>query len=162
VEIERKFLVGDIPDLSGYESVSIEQGYLALAVDGGAEVRLRRKDGERLLTVKGGTGEVRAEEEIELDAERFDSLWPLTEGRRLSKTRYLIPLGEHTAELDVYEGELESLVTAEVEFGSKAEADRFEPPPWFGPEATGDQRYLNESLATVGRPPGSPLPRSSF
>jgi adenylate cyclase len=154
VEIERKFLVGAVPDLSGYESISIEQGYLALAVDGGAEVRLRRKDGERLLTVKGGTGEVRAEEEIELDAERFDSLWPLTEGRRLAKTRYLIPLGEHTAELDVYAGELEGLVTAEVEFDSEAEADGFRPPEWLGREVTGDERYLNESLATVGRPPG--------
>ncbi len=120
MEIERKFVVGDVPDLGGSESVSIEQGYLALAVRRRApRFAFAARTASCLLTVKGGTGKVRAEEEIELDAERFDSLWPLTDGRRLAKTRYLIPLGEHTMELDVYEGELEGLVTAEVEFGSE-------------------------------------------
>ena len=152
MEIERKFLVDEVPDLGAHESVPIEQGYLALAADGGAEVRLRRRGDERLLTIKGGTGEVRAEEELEFDRERFESLWPLTEGRRVSKTRHLIPLGELTVELDVYEGELDGLVTAEVEFGSEAEADRFEPPAWLGREVTGDERYLNERLAIDGAP----------
>ena len=162
MEIERKFLVNEAPELGEHESVAIEQGYLALATDGGAEVRLRRKGGTHLLTIKGGTGEVRTEEELELERSRFDSLWPLTEGRRLMKTRYLIPQGELTIELDVYEGDLDGLVVAEVEFSGEAEADRFQPPPWFGPEVTGDERYLNESLATMGLPPGSPDPRSSF
>ena len=123
VEIERKFLVDDVPDLSEFDSVHLEQGYLALAADGGAEVRLRRKGAEVLLTVKGGTGEVRVEEEVELDPEVFESLWPLTEGRRLSKTRHLIPFDELTIELDLYEDDLDGLVTAEVEFSSEEEAD---------------------------------------
>jgi CYTH domain-containing protein len=152
VEIERKFLVGDIPDLENRDSVHIEQGYLALAADGGAEVRLRRRDGDLLLTVKGGTGEVRVEEELELEPETFESLWPLTEGRRVSKTRHLIPLGERTVELDLYEGPLDGLVTAEVEFTSEDDAHRFDPPEWLGIEVTGDERYLNERLATAGRP----------
>jgi adenylate cyclase len=152
VEIERKFLVREVPDLSDCDSVRLEQGYLALAGDGGAEVRLRRKDHDLLLTVKGGTGEVRVEEELELEPETFDSLWPLTEGRRVSKTRYLIPLGELTVELDLYEGQLDGLATAEVEFESEDDADRFDPPGWLGDEVTGDERYLNERLATVGAP----------
>jgi adenylate cyclase len=153
VEIERKFLVDRLPELGEHESVPIEQGYLALATGGGAEVRLRRKAHHRLLTIKGGTGEVRVEEELELGRERFDSLWPLTEGRRVSKTRHLIPDGERTIELDLYRGELDGLATAEVEFLSEADADRYSPPDWFGREVTGDERYLNESLATAGRPP---------
>jgi adenylate cyclase len=153
MEIERKFLVDDPPDVEGRESAEIEQGYLALADDeGGAEVRLRRRGDELWLTIKGGAGEVRTEEELELDRERFDSLWPLTEGRRLTKTRYLIPLDGLTAEVDVYHGELAGLTTAEVEFETEADADGFEPPPWLGTEVTGDRRYLNESLATRGRP----------
>jgi CYTH domain-containing protein len=152
VEIERKFLVGDVPDLENRDSVHIEQGYLALAADGGAEVRLRRRDGDLLLTVKGGTGEVRVEEELELEPETFESLWPLTEARRVSKTRHLIPLGERTVELDLYEGPLDGLVTAEVEFNSEDDAHRFDPPEWLGIEVTGDERYLNERLATAGRP----------
>jgi adenylate cyclase len=152
VEIERKFLVDDVPDLANTDSVEIEQGYLALAVGGGAEVRLRRKGDDLLLTVKGGTGQVRVEEELELDRETFESLWPLTEGRRVSKTRHLIPLGEWTVELDLYKGGLEGLATAEVEFSSEDEADRFEPPDWLGDEVTGDERYLNETLASAGAP----------
>jgi adenylate cyclase len=152
VEIERKFLVDEVPDLEQRESVHIDQGYLALAADGGAEVRLRRRGDDLLLTVKGGTGVVRVEEELPLERDAFESLWPLTEGRRVSKRRYLIPFGERTVELDLYEGGLGGLVTAEVEFDSEDQAERFEPPEWLGREVTGDQRYLNERLAISGVP----------
>ena len=47
---------------------------------------------------------------------------------------------------------LEGLVVAEVEFPSEDEAGDFEPPAWIGEEVTGDERYLNETLATRGRP----------
>lgn len=152
MEVERKFLVSELPELGGVESVRIEQGYLALADSGGAEVRLRRRGEELTLTVKGGAGEVRVEEEIALAPDPFESLWPLTEGRRVVKRRHLIGLGELTAELDLYEGRLEGLATVEVEFATKPQADRFQAPVWFGREVTGDQRFLNRSLATRGRP----------
>jgi CYTH domain-containing protein len=32
------------------------------------------------------------------------------------------------------------------------QAQAFEPPGWIGEEVTGDERYLNETLATRGRP----------
>jgi CYTH domain-containing protein len=153
MEIERKFLVAELPDLSGNPGEPIEQGYLALADDGGgAEVRLRRKPGHHLLTVKAGRGRSRAEEEIELDPERFDRLWPLTEGRRVTKTRHRIARGERTIELDLYSGDLDGLAVAEVEFPDDRTADDFEPPEWFGDEVTGERSYLNETLATEGRP----------
>ncbi len=152
MEIERKYLVARRPDLDRVERIEIEQGYLALANGGGAEVRLRRKAEELLLTVKGGSGRTRVEEEIGLDPEPFESLWPLTEGRRVVKTRHLISHGRHTIELDVYGGELEGLLVAEVEFPDQASAEQFEAPDWFGEEVTGERRYLNETLATDGAP----------
>jgi adenylate cyclase len=152
MEIERKFLVANRPDLAGSERLEIEQGYLALADDGGAQVRLRRIADELLLTVKSGAGRARAEEEIGLDRERFESLWPLTDGRRITKTRYRISHGELVIELDVYAGELDGLLVAEVEFLDEASADAFEPPDWFGEEVTGNRAYLNETLATQGLP----------
>ena len=152
MEIERKFLVAEPPDLEAGERLEIEQGYLALAGDGEAEVRLRRQADELLLTVKGGSGQSRLEEEIELDRGRFEALWPLTEGRRVVKTRHLIAHGRHTIEFDVYAGELEGLLVAEVEFPDQASAEEFEPPDWFGDEVTGDRHYLNQTLATEGAP----------
>jgi CYTH domain-containing protein/CHAD domain-containing protein len=148
-EIERKFLVEEIPRAQSGETV-IEQGYLAL--DERGEVRLRRAGGELLLTAKTGHGEVREEVEVPIEPGAFEALWPLTAGRRVRKVRHYVPLAEgRRAEVDVYEGALE-LRTAEIEFDSRAEADRFEPPPWLGPELTGDERYANQSLATVGLP----------
>jgi CYTH domain-containing protein len=152
VEIERKFLVEEPPDLDGAERMKIAQGYLSLARDGGAEVRLRRADGSFFLTVKGGEGLSRVEEEVEMDRDRFESLWRLTEGQRVMKTRHVIPHGDRDIELDVYEDELEGLLTAEVEFPDEEAAEAFEPPDWFGEDVTGNTKYLNETLATEGRP----------
>jgi CYTH domain-containing protein len=151
VEVERKFLVPDPPDLAGTEADEIEQGYLAIGADG--EVRLRRKGEKHLLTAKRGTGLSREEAETELELDAFERLWPLTEGRRLHKRRHVIPHGDLKIEVDVYQRDLEGLVVAEVEFGSEDDARRFEPPGWIGDEVTGDERYLNETLATQGRPP---------
>jgi CYTH domain-containing protein len=153
MEIERKFLIERLPDeLDRHSSSRIEQGYLALDDDSGAEVRLRRRGGELTLTVKGAGRVARVEVELEPGEAQFESLWPLTEGRRVEKTRHLIPAGELRIELDVYEGALEGLVVAEVEFPSDDAAARFKPPEWFGPEVTDDGRYKNRALAVDGLP----------
>ena len=149
VEIERKFLVDELPDLSAAASKPIEQGYLAT---GDAEVRLRRRGEDRLLTVKAGSGLSRKEAEIGLGEDQFETLWPLTEGRRLRKRRHLLSEGDLEIELDVYEGGLEGLVVAEVEFESEPAAEGFSPPSWLGAEVTGEDAYLNWSLATRGLP----------
>ena len=146
-EIERKFRLAEPPGwLPRYEASQIRQGYLAVSED--TEVRLRETEGRRLLTVKQGHGEVRREVEVELERAQFDALWPLTESRRVLKTRQRVPLNhERTAEVDVYAGDLEGLVVAEVEFRSQSEADRFEAPDWLGEEVTGDRRFENQFLA---------------
>jgi CYTH domain-containing protein len=96
---------------------------------------------------------VRVEEEIPIEAERFAALWPLTEGRRIDKVRHYVPLdGGLEAELDVYAGALEGLLTAEIEFPSEAAAGAFFPPPWLGRDVTGDSAYANQTLALRGAP----------
>jgi CYTH domain-containing protein len=153
IEIERKFLVDRLPgDLDRYPSTRLEQGYVAIDPSG-VEVRIRRRGGRCTLTVKGGRGLARAEEELELEPSSFERLWPLTEGRRIEKTRYVIPAGEElTIELDVYHGPLAGLVTAEVEFASAEAAERFTPPEWFGLEVTEADEYKNRRLAIDGLP----------
>jgi CYTH domain-containing protein/CHAD domain-containing protein len=149
-EIERKFLVAEMPRAES-AAATIEQGYLAL--DERGEVRLRRIGDERLLTAKRGHGEVRDEVEVPIDPGAFEALWPLTADRRVRKVRHYVPLGEGLrAEIDVYEGSLDGLRTAEIEFGSREAADAFLPPPWLGTELTGDERYANQALATEGLP----------
>jgi adenylate cyclase len=151
VEIERKFLLPRAPEwLSRCDSEPVDQGYLAIGEDG-SEVRLRRIGDRTQLTAKRGRGERRLEEEIEISAEQFDSLWSLTEGRRLRKVRHYVEDG-YRVEVDVYGEALEGLVVAEVEFESEAASRGFRPPDWLGQEVTGDVRYANEHLARYGIP----------
>jgi adenylate cyclase len=152
VEIERKFLVDRLPSGLG-KGEAIEQGYLAVGEDG-VEVRVRRRGSATVLTVKSGPGMVRTEEEFDIDERRFESLWPLTDGRRVTKTRHVIPLESGlAAELDVYTGDLDGLLTAEIEFASLEESEAFRPPEWLSREVTGDRRYAAQALALDGRPP---------
>jgi CYTH domain-containing protein/CHAD domain-containing protein len=149
-EIERKFLVTEMPRAES-ASTAIEQGYLAL--DENTEVRLRRAGDELFLTAKGGHGEVREEVEVSIDPGSFEALWPLTAGRRVRKVRHYMPLAHDLrGEVDVYEDGLDGLRTVEVEFDSEDASRAFTPPPWFGRELTGDQRYANQTLATEGLP----------
>ena len=154
MEIERRFLVGHGAPLADARSVDrIEQGYLAIDADG-TEVRVRRRGGETTLSVKSGAaGRTRLEEELPIDADRYERLWPLTQGRRLEKDRHLIALpGGLTAELDIYTGSLAGLCIVEVEFADEAAGERFRVPAWFGREVTDEQRYRNRELAVRGRP----------
>ena len=73
------------------------------------------------------------------------ALWPLTEGRRVSKTRLRAPLADGLeAEVDVYAGDLAGLVVAEVEFASREdERAASSRRPGSASEITGDSRYAN-------------------
>jgi CYTH domain-containing protein len=151
-EIERKFLVPDPPgDLERCRSVPIEQGYIAANDD--SEVRIRSLADRTFLTVKRGSGLERAEREVEITRDQFGELWGVVEEDRITKRRFYVPLGDVTAEVDVYGAELEGLVTAEVEFESVEQSGGFEPPEWFGTEVTGDSRFANKALARAKAPP---------
>jgi adenylate cyclase len=148
-EIERRFLLDRLPaDLPA--GIPVRQGYVAL--DGDVSVRVREAAGAHTLTVKGGTGRDHVEVERPIDADEFEALWGLTDGRRITKVRSVVPLGEHRAEVDVFEDELDGLWIAEVEFPSPEAADAFEPPAWFGEEITGRSEWGNAALAVHGRP----------
>ena len=147
-EIERKFLVRKLPErLAEFPHADMWQGYLAIA-PGGVQVRLRRAGEKHSLTYKRGRGNAREEREIELTPEQFAVLWPGTEGKRLTKTRYDVPLGDLTVEIDIYSGKHEGLIVAEVEFPDEKSARDFEVPDWLGKDVSHDRRYSNQLLAS--------------
>lgn len=155
IETELKFLVDEIPeeiDLENVPRTVLRQGYVVVCSDG-AETRIRSFDNERFeMTVKSGGTVQRTEQTIKLPKDMFEVLWAQTTGMRVEKTRYKIPHGKNTIELDIYEGHLSGLVTAEVEFTGRQEdaevkASTFEPPKWFGRDVTKDRRYKNQNLS---------------
>jgi CYTH domain-containing protein len=146
-EIERKFLLKEVPlDLTTEPGRRIEQGYLAATADG-RQVRLRRTGFSSTLTFKTAKGAVREEREVEITPEQFAVLWPGTAGKRLTKTRHVIPWKNFKVEIDIYEGVNRGIVVAEVEFADENQCGEFRPPDWFGEEVTGDPRYSNVVLA---------------
>jgi CYTH domain-containing protein/CHAD domain-containing protein len=147
-ERERTFLVDRLPDDLG-PGVELRQGYLAIG--NRASVRVRDA-GDCTLTVKAGTGAERLELEWPIRRAEFDAAWPHTAGQRVVKTRHRLALDGHDVEIDVFGGELDGLVLAEVEFGSMADLEAFEPAAWFGDEVTDDGRYSNAALARDGLP----------
>ncbi|HEY4757536.1 MAG TPA: CYTH domain-containing protein [Chthoniobacterales bacterium] len=146
-EIERKFLLKRLPPkLRQFRSRAIEQGYLSVKSDG-TQIRLRKAGRRHSLTIKLGGGLSRQEIEVDLTRDQFEALWPATAGFRLTKTRYDVPFGKHTVEIDVYRGRNEGLVVAEVEFTDERECRRFQPPDWFAADVSGKSRYSNVRLA---------------
>lgn len=143
-EIERKFLVkGDfMPYVSS--STRIEQGYVAKSDE--LTLRIRTRDEQGFLTIKGRTnaaGMSRAEWEYEIPVNEARELLKFSNGT-ISKTRYLVPVGDHVFEVDRFYGENEGLIVAEVELQS--EDEEYPRPDWLGEEVTGDRRYYNSQL----------------
>jgi adenylate cyclase len=68
----------------------------------------------------------------------------LCERPLIEKTRYREAFGGRTWEIDVFHGDNEGLVVAEVEVA--AESERVQAPPWLGREVSNDPRYLNSNL----------------
>lgn len=151
-EIERKFIVSELPDglLEPRSFKEIKQGYLSL--DAEKEIRIRDKGGKYTMTIKQGSGLKRLETQIDLNQQQFETLWPLTLGFRVEKRRYDIKFLSHVLSLDVYYGNLEPLMTLEVEFASEEESRDFLPPDFVAHEVTTEQEYKNASLARFGLP----------
>lgn len=143
-EIERKFLVEGEGWRDGAEALRIRQGYLSLTRQ--RTVRVRTVGEHAYLTVKGEpVGTVRAEYEysIPMDDAR-EMLDTLCEGPLIEKTRHRVDVGGREWVVDVFSGDNDGLVVAEVEL--EEEGQPIDLPPWVAREVTDDPRYLNVNL----------------
>lgn len=146
-EIERKFLVtsNDFKTFA-FTQNRIVQGYLNSNPE--RTVRVRIKGTKGFLTIKGKgneTGTTRLEWEKEITVSEAELLLPLCEKGAIAKIRYEVNVGKHVYEVDVFSGENDGLVVAEIELTSEDEI--FEKPDWLGKEVTGDIRYYNAYLS---------------
>ena len=146
-EIERKFLVigDDSYKAMAVKHYRIRQGYFAVK---GATVRVRQRDDEAFLTIKGPARDAermsRYEYEVALAPADAEELFQLCQPPHIEKTRYLVPVGNHLFEVDEFHGDNDGLVIAEVELHSVDET--FERPPFLGKEVTGQRQYHNAAL----------------
>jgi len=143
-EIEHKFLVTDSSCISGAAGFRWRQAYLSRAPE--RTVRVRIGSETAFLTIKGRPrGAVRDEFEYPIPPNDAEQILSMCDGFVVEKTRYLIKYAGHTWEVDVFHGENEGLVLAEIELSKEGEP--FELPPWVGKEVTNDNRYHNAALS---------------
>jgi radical SAM enzyme (TIGR01210 family) len=171
-EIERKFIVDNIPEgiLKDKSPTNIIQGYIAISDQ--EEVRVRKKfnpgkplnsvrdkgklNPNYILTRKSKGDLSRDETEENISPDFFEKFLFASSGRFIEKDRYKIPIGpkenKWTIELDIFKRNLVGLVSAEVEFKSEEEEREFREykPGWFGADVTFDRRFKNNLLATQG------------
>ncbi len=160
MEIERKYLVRDLPDdLEQYEHYEIEQAYLCTS----PTLRIRKMGEKYILTVKeplqtSSTAIYNREEEFTLSEQTYNYLMSKCDIGRVGKTRYRIDLRRQTgdgayegliAELDIFHGRHRGLMLVEVEFPNTYTASNFVPPSWFGEDVSSDYHYRNSYLASM-------------
>ena len=145
-EIERKFLVDEDKwnKLEKPVGKELSQGYLASGTT--TTIRVRTKGDKGFLTIKGKTvGASRPEYEYEIPRAEANELLENFAITSISKIRFEIEYAEKLWEVDVFKGDNEGLIVAEIELESEDEP--FEKPDWITEEVTDDKRYYNSILA---------------
>lgn len=147
IEIERKYLVTSLDFKNEFFNKSeIAQGYISLQPE--RTVRVRIKGNKGYLTIKGlgsESGATRFEWEKEIPLNEARELLKLCYKDIIEKTRYEVKAGKHIVEVDVFYGENEGLIIAEIELENENES--ILKPNWLGEEVTNDERYYNAYLS---------------
>jgi CYTH domain-containing protein len=143
-EIERKFLVNDTSWGSPLKSLSILQGYFPTS---GFSLRVRVQEEKAFLTLKKTKSKIsRHEFEYEIPArDAREIIGIFCSGHIVEKTRHIVEYKGFSWEIDVFHGDNDGLVVAEIELESEDET--FEKPSWLGEEVSRDSKYLNAYLA---------------
>ena len=144
-EIERKFLV----DKESWNSLKkpqpkyIKQAFILK--DDKKVTRIRITSSKALLTIKGkSNGISRLEFEYEIPMQDAEEMISNLGGNIIEKDRFEIKNQNHTWEVDVFYGENEGLIVAEIELDSEDES--FDKPIWIAKEVSDDVRYFNSNL----------------
>jgi len=144
-EIERKFLV---VNQDWQENISSElhivQAYLA--TNEFSSTRIRIRDDRANINIKSAT--------LGISRTEFEYAVPVADAQLMindlcikpviTKIRYIVKHMQHTWEIDVFSGDNEGLIVAEIELSSPDET--FEKPSWLGEEVSNDARYYNVCL----------------
>lgn len=145
IEIERKFLLKNNDwQSSANGGTAFRQGYLCETGPGSVRVRI---EGEKAnINIKSAT--------LNMSRLEYEYSLPLEDAQQLldhvcikpmiEKTRFHVHYKGKLWEVDVFKGENEGLVVAEIELQHVDEV--IELPTWVGEEVTEDKRYYNVCL----------------
>tara|TARA_B110000008_G_C16486023_1_gene370147 strand:+ start:17 stop:502 length:486 start_codon:yes stop_codon:yes gene_type:complete len=144
IEIEKKFLIKNIPFNQIQYSHKITQGYIVS--DQYKVIRVRKKNNEYFITIKGNKiGISRFEFEYKIPKGDANDLFQnFCKIGVIRKTRHYVHYKNHIWEIDEFHNENEGLIIAEIELNS--EDEKFHIPDWIFKEVTGEAKYYNMNL----------------
>ncbi len=148
MEIERKFLIEKMPDLSTLKPIHYERYFIRS--DESVQERIQRK-GEKceieVKTVVPGAGNflMHKKEKRSLTEEQFEILKQGKEDRGIVRDSYQVSINPNIS-IKVYHGKFELLVRAEVEFESEEAASSYIPESWMGKEITNFSLGMDSKL----------------
>jgi adenylate cyclase len=168
IEIERKFLVKkDLLKLPELDEINIDkpilkvaQGYLSTDPERTVRIRLSKLyEATNIMShvhhfsfiaIKGkNTGCSCPEYEYKVPREEAKEIFKLCK-HKIFKTRYQLPVKDNFLrnwEIDVFHGDNEGLIIAELEVLNEDEYNEIKLPDWIDKDVTGDNRYYNSNLA---------------
>lgn len=133
-EIERKFFVKHLPDLSNIAPIHYERYFLRR--DGRVEERITKSGDRYTYEYKVGISRLeRTRDKKVITKEEFEQL-KLSASEVIERDRYDISDNPKIS-IQIYIGKFEGLIRAEVEFPSEEAAKAFVPLEWMGEEMTG-------------------------
>ena len=142
MEIERKWLINEFPDIEAECTYIVLQGYLSID----PEVRIRSlipccpESNEYTLCIKGDGTIAREEIEVVITGEQFKRLKEMVPGTLINKLYKKYKLLDGT-EVQCSQVDGGILWYAEVEFKPEEDPYAFNVPIWFGKEVTDDPEY---------------------
>jgi CYTH domain-containing protein len=145
-EIERKFMVRTMPDLSGIEAVPYER-YILFSGKGFG-LRIQNKAGKFEIERKSDESETfRNSQIIEITQDEFDALKKNAIGETV-RDGYTLSTNPYIS-IKIYRGKFEGLRRAEVQFANEEEANNFKPLAWMGQEITDSPLGKDAKLAML-------------
>lgn len=146
-EIERKYLVKhDLWEaLAKPQGEYYRQGYIVNEI--AKTVRVRATENHGFITIKGKTDNPAIKPEFEYEIPKSEAI-ELLDGftkNNIEKTRYKIDYQGKIWEIDIFYGDNEGLIVAEIELNSIEES--FQIPTWIDREVTHEDKYFNANLS---------------
>ncbi len=128
-EIERKFFVREMPDLSGTGPLHYERYFLKREKSG--EERISKINGSYFYESKTEISILeRSRERKEINKREFNKL-KQSASKVIIRDRYDISVDPKIS-VQIYHGRFEGLIRAEVEFETEEQAQMYTPEPWMG------------------------------
>ena len=147
-EIERKYLIKQIPNLKTIKPIRYERYYINDNINN--QIRVQKKD-ERFeleTKIKISNAEYKKEKQ-EITEQQFLQL--IKDCKKvIIRDSYLINEKPNIT-IKIYQGTYKGLIRAEVEFDSEYEYNNFEIPEWLGKDITNTELGMDARLIKLAR-----------